>query len=73
MFACKQFSAFDKHTVGPDRVIHRDLVALANHIVILTVSGSGMYCAGTRLGRHVVAKDYRYFLRQKSSEERPMI
>ena len=52
--------AFDELAIAGDRVVDRQLVLLANHIVFDTVRRRGVHEARTRIERHVIAADHRH-------------
>ena len=60
MLTGKQLGVGQKTAATVDRVINRQVITTADHIVILTMTGSGMHSTGAGLCRHVITKNNRH-------------
>ena len=63
MLTGKQLGALQKTAIAADRVIHRQVVACADHIVVQAMAGCGMHRARTRLQCDMLTQDDRHFTR----------
>jgi hypothetical protein len=70
MFTCKQLGIRQKTAPTVDRIINRQAIATAYHVVILAMAGRRVHGTGAGLCGHMVTENNRHFTRiERVSEE----